>query len=633
MSNRTSSQASQSGGELKAAVAACRAALTGVALASGVVNVLSLTGPLFMLQVYDRILPSRSVESLAGLALIALILFAFQGALEVLRARMLTRIGRVLEARLGRRTFEAVLATSLHGSPQEAEQRAQAFRDLDNVRSFTSSPGLSALFDLPWTPVYVAVCFLFHPWIGMAVLGGCLILAGLMVYTDIATRPALQRSLSQHQERQQLSATAHRNAGVIHALGMRGRIAGLWASKSGAYLDSQQSAADVTAGLGGLSRTIRIILQSGVLALCALLVIDQQATGGVMLAATVMTVRAMTPVDLVIAHWRAMNAARGGWKRLKEMLASAPAGLREVALPPPARVLKVTSLSVTTPGGDLVLHDVSFSLAAGSCLGVVGPSGSGKSTLARALVGIWPAARGVVRLDGATFADWGGDALGRHLGYLPQEVDLLPGTVAQNIARHDPAMDTQAMLRASALAGVHAMALALPDGYDTQVGESGHALSGGQRQRIALARALYGDPFLVVLDEPNANLDLAGEKALAQAILEVRRRGGIVVVVTHRPGVLAAASHILVLSGGRLQALGDAATLLPRLFPAAQASAPAAEDTALPGDAKGATATPAQGTPAKAAPAKAARPRSGKSRAGGAKGADTAKEAPDAGKK
>ena len=559
-------------GELRAAIRAYRSALTGVALATGLINVLSLAGPLFMLQIYDRVLPSRSVPTLVGLALLVLVLFAFQGLLDMLRGRILLRIGRGLDEKLSPRVFELVMRAPLMPARPTGES-LQSIRDLDSVRTFMSGTGLTAFFDLPWMPLYIAVCFLFHPAMGLTVVFGALVICSLTLITDAVTRGPSRAVVTLAASRHKLAEAARRNAALLQALGMRRRLTAQWLQANDAYLESQQVANDMVAGLGSLSRVLRVVLQSGVLGIGAWLVINQEATAGVMLAATILCARALAPVDLAIANWKGFVAARQSWARLSEALVAAPPEEEWIALPPPARNLRLTAVTMVPPGsGAAALHDVSFTLIAGNALGVIGPSGSGKTSLARALVGVWQPVRGTVRLDGATIDQWSPDAFGGFVGYLPQEVELFEGTVAQNIARFERDADPTKLIAAATAAGVHEIILRLPQGYKTPVGEGGGLISGGQRQRIALARALYGDPFLVVLDEPNSSLDALGEQALTKAIATIRDRGGIAVVIAHRPSAVAAVDHILVLNEGRVQAFGTREAILQQVTPPAAAA-------------------------------------------------------------
>jgi ATP-binding cassette subfamily C protein len=568
--------------ELRAAVRAFRSALVGIGIASGLVNLLSLAAPLFMLQIYDRVLPSRSVPTLVGLGLLVFVLFAFQGLLDMLRGRLLLRVGRGLDERLAPRVFELVMRAPLEA--RAAGTDLQSVRDLDNLRSFISSTGLAALFDLPWIPLYLAVCFVFHPLMGVAVLIGALVVCSLALITEALTRGPSRASTALAAARYKLAEAARRNAALLQALGMRGRVAERWLGSSDDYLTMQQAVNDTTTAFGSLSRALRAMTQSGVLALGAYLVINQEATAGVMLAATIVSARALAPIELAIANWRGFVTARQGWSRLAEAFAAVPIEEERIALPAPARNLRLTAVTLVPPrSSSAALHDVSFTLIAGNALGVIGPSGSGKSSLARALVGVWKPARGTIRLDGATLDQWNPDTFGRFIGYLPQEVELFEGTVADNIARFDPDSDPTKLIAAATAAGVHEVILRLPQGYQTQVGEGGAMLSGGHRQRIALARALYGDPFLVVLDEPNSSLDALGEQALTNAIGAIRARGGIAVVIAHRPSAVSAVDHMLVLNEGRLQAFGPRDRILQQLgHPAAAVAEIKASRTGRP---------------------------------------------------
>jgi PrtD family type I secretion system ABC transporter len=550
---------------LRAAVGAFRGALFGVGVASGVVNLLALTGPLFMLQLYDRVLPSRSVPTLVGLAIIAVTLFAFQGMLDALRGRVLVRIGRELDERLSPQAFDLTIRLSLNDP--SAESGLQSLRDVENLRSFTSSAGLLALFDLPWMPFYVLVCYLFHPLIGLAVFVAAAIMCLLALLTELRTRQPSRESVAIIASRRALAEAARRNAPLLRALGMQRPIARMWEQINRDLLQKQQQSSDILAGSSSAARLLRVVVQSGILGLGAYLVIVQEATAGVMLAAAILSVRALAPIEQAIANWRGFVIARQSWQRLSELLDANPNEDRQIELPRPSRNLRLVAVTLVPPRREsVVLNGVTFSLSAGSALGVVGPTGSGKSSLARALVGVWQPARGAIRLDGATPAQYGAEAMGRFTGYLPQEVELFDGTVADNIARFEPNPDSRAVIAAAIAAGVHEAILQLPRGYKTEVGTGGALLSGGQRQWIALARALYGDPFLVVLDEPNSNLDSVGENALNRAIQGVRKRGGIAIVIAHRPNVLTAMDFLLVLNEGHVQALGPRDQILPKVL-------------------------------------------------------------------
>lgn len=541
--------------ELGVALKRCRLHLTGVAIFSGFINLLMLTGAIFMLQIYDRVIPSRSIPTLVGLALLAASLFLFHAVLDVIRTRMLSRIGRSLHHWLRSRVFDATLRLPLCRRQDLASH--QPLRDLDAIRSFLSGGGPIAFYDLPWIPLYLAICFLFHPLIGLAVLIGAIILIALTLITEMLSRGPSREAIASGNVRNTLTEGSRRNAEAIAAMGMAPALAARWQDSDDRYIAAHGSTSDVAGGLGAVSKVLRIALQSAVLGVGAYVVIHGEASAGIIIAASILSARALAPVDLAIGNWRSFVAARQSWARLNALLAALPARDKPHPLPAPVSSLSVEAVIVVPPVGTrAVVRGVSFSLQAGSALGVIGPSASGKSSLARALVGVWSPGRGKVRLDAAALDQWSPETLGRHVGYLPQDCELFAGTVAQNIARFQTADDPDSVVRAATLAGVHDLILRLPDGYETQIGDGGAALSGGQRQRIGLARALYGDPFLVVLDEPNSSLDAEGEQALTSAIMSIRQRGGVAVVIAHRPSALAAVDQVLVMAEGQAKAFG-----------------------------------------------------------------------------
>ncbi|MEI8699741.1 type I secretion system permease/ATPase [Mesorhizobium sp. ISC15] len=549
---------------LAAVLASFRRALAGIALMSGVVNVLALTGSFFMLQVYDRVIPGRSVPTLVGLAVFAGTLFVFQGVLELIRSRLLVRIGMALDARLSGQVYAALMRLPLR--TKLAGDGLQSLRDLDQVRSFMSSAGPTALFDLPWMPLYLAICFLFHFWIGMTALAGVVILFSLTLLAEIRTREPARKANSQAAARNTLAEATRRNVEVLQAMGFGSRIAERWSGINADYLDTNATASDLAGTLGTISKILRMMLQSGILAIGAYLVIHQEATGGIMIASSIMMSRALAPIELAIAHWRGFVTARQAWTRLTQLLVLLPETAISVSLPAPRSALSVENISVTPPGERrMVVQEATFALERGVGLGIVGPSASGKSSLVRAIAGIWLPVRGTVRLDGATLDQWSPEALGNHVGYLPQDVQLFDGTIAENIARFEPQAPSDKILAAARVAGVHDLVIHLPEGYETRIGEAGSALSAGQRQRIALARALYGDPFLVILDEPNSNLDAEGEAALTEAIQSVRARGGVAIVVAHRPSALASLDQVLVMANARIVAFGPKNEILNKI--------------------------------------------------------------------
>ncbi|WP_245974264.1 type I secretion system permease/ATPase [Bosea caraganae] len=534
------------------ALASCRSAFLAVALFSALVNILMLTGSMYMLQVYDRVLPSRSLPTLVALSIIVVALYVLLGLFDWLRQRILNRIGVALDRKLAAPVVGTILATQVRGGPGGT----QLSRDLDSVRGFLSGLGPTTLFDLPWIPLYGGLCFLLHPYLGWTLVAGAVLLILIALATEVLTRRPSTESARIGAERSALLEAARRNAEAVSALGMERRITALFDRVNDRYVATNLGASDLASTLGTLSKTVRFMLQSGMLGVGAWLVMNDQASSGVMIASSVLSSRALAPIELAIGSWRPFVGARQAWARLKAALGeSRPTPL--VAPERPTRRLTLSHLFVSAPGAQSpILKDVGFTLNAGQGLAVIGPSASGKSTLARTLVGVWPTMRGDLRLDGATLEQWSAEQRGAILGYMPQDVQLFAGSVAENIARFDPEMSEEAVLAAAKAAGAYDMILGLPKGFETPIGEAGGILSGGQRQRIALARALYRDPFLVVLDEPNANLDAEGDAALTGAIAGVRQRGGIVIVIAHRPSALAGIDLVLILAEGQVQAFG-----------------------------------------------------------------------------
>lgn len=551
--------------ELAEALAACRGAFYGTAVISGMSNVLMLTGAMFMLEIYDRVLPSRSMPTLVGLLVLVAALFAALGVLDAIRGRILVRIGGALDETLSGRVYDTLMRLPLRAGAHN--DGTQPLRDLDAIRSYLSGLGPVALFDLPWIPLYLAICFAFHPLIGFTALGGAVILIALTLLAEFLMRAPTKAATDAAIQRNTLAEASRRNAEALIAMGMAGRIASRWSEANRQYMHSQREASDLGGGLGAISKVLRMLLQSGVLAVGAYLVIHQEASAGIIIAGSILSARALAPVDLAIAHWKGFVTARQSWQRLNKLLALVPAQSAPMQLQKPAQRLTVENVSCSPPGvPKIVVQDASFQLEAGQGLGIIGPSGSGKSSLARLLVGVWQPLRGNVRLDGAALNQWSPDALGRHIGYLPQDVELLAGTVAQNISRFEPKPDNEAIIAAAKAVGVHDLIVRLPTGYDTPIGEQGSALSAGQAQRIALARAAYRDPFLIVLDEPNSNLDSEGEEALTKAITGIRERMGIVIVVAHRPSAIAGVDRLLMMNQGRIQAVGPKEEVLSKVL-------------------------------------------------------------------
>jgi PrtD family type I secretion system ABC transporter len=555
--------------------------MIGIALFSGVINLLMLSGSLYMLQVYDRVIPSRNIATLFGLSLMVLFAYVMQGYFDALRARMLCRVATLFDVGLQDSIHTALATLPLRGAKPMLMQ--QPLRDLDQVRAFMSSMGPTAFLDMPWIPIFLIGLFLFHPAIGMTALLGTATIVAMTLLTDRLSRGAAKAAMDSSAQRQVLADTTQRNAEVIRALGMVDRFGVLWARVNERYLRENIRATDVYANLGSGAKVLRYVLQSGMLGIGAYLVVADKASGGIMIASSIMMGRALAPVEVALSSWKQLVAARQGIARLRDICkTTAKPPAPPVMLPRPHRELSVQELCITAPGSDRpIVQNVSFTLQAGMGLALLGASASGKTSLSKALVGIWPAQHGVVRLDGAALDQWGNADLGRHIGYLPQDVALFDGTVAENICRFDSGATSDAILKAAAIAGVHDTILRLPEGYSSRIGQGGMSLSAGQRQRIGLARAVFGDPFLVVLDEPNANLDAEGENALGRAIQVLRHNKSIVIVISHRPNALAALDMALVLYEGKAIAFGSSQEVFARVRASAP-GAPAASHATVP---------------------------------------------------
>jgi PrtD family type I secretion system ABC transporter len=529
--------------------------------ASLMLNLALLVPAVYMVQIFDRVFASRSVETLVMLTALALLALALGYCMDSVRARALAWAGNVLERRLAPCALTALLgqaATSVRRIDNDA------LRDIAQLRRFLGSSGVQALFDAPWLPVYLLVIVFMQPVLGgMAALGACL-LAALAVLTERLTRREAEAALQRSRAANRHAETLLRNAEVIIGMGMTTAAVAGWQSRQDALLEAQARLGARSARLAAAARVLRQGLQLAMLGVGAWLVIGAGASPGIMVAATILLGRALQPLEHLVSGWKAQLEARAAWQRLSTR-ALQSASRSELTLPPPAGRLDVESIVFgPTPGRPALIKGVRFTLEAGESLGLVGPSASGKTTLVRLILGVWTPQAGAVRLDGADIAQWNRDALGQHVGYLPQEVGLFAGSIAENIARLGP-VDSARVVEAAQLAHAHDMILRLPEGYDTQVGEAGAALSGGQRQRIALARALYGNPRLVVLDEPNANLDAEGESSLRAALRDLKAHGVTVVVVGHRPGLMSQLDKLAVLKAGVLEAFGPSAALLAPL--------------------------------------------------------------------
>ncbi len=552
------------------ALAACRGAFLAVACFSLIVNLLMLTVPLYMLQVFDRVLSSRSEETLIMLTIVAAGAFVLLAALDIVRSRVLLRASTRLELDLGGEALMASISSAVHGGGHSA----QALRDVNQLRGFLTGSGVLALFDAPWTPVFIAVIYLFHPLLGFIALVGALLLFVLAIVNDFATRKSLTSANAASLTALNTAQASIRNADVVEAMGMAPGVLKHWFADNVRALELQLRASRRSGNITSVAKALRLMVQILMLGTGAYLVIYQELTPGVMIAGVLLMARALAPVEKAISVWRSLIATRVAYGRLNEILAAWPRRDSAMELPRPDGSLAVERLIYYPPDGNkAILKGVSFELKPGQVLGVVGPTAAGKSTLAKLLVGSWQPTAGKVRLDGADVYSWNRQSFGQHVGYLPQDVELFSGTVRDNIARLGE-VDPEAVIAAARLAGVHDMVLRLPSGYETEIGDGGEFLSGGQRQRIALARAMLGQPCLLVLDEPNANLDTAGEKDLLAALSEAKAAGMTIVVITHRRSILEVVDKMLVLNNGTMEAFGPRADVVKQLTQRASAAEP-----------------------------------------------------------
>lgn len=546
--------------ELWAGFHAYRGVFIGVALVTVFINLLMLVSPIYMMQVYDRVLASRSETTLWMITGVAVLLYVVYASLETLRSRTMVRVGVLLDDRLGPRVFDAVFRVSLsmpRGSLHSMQlNSAQPLRDLDTIRQFATGSGFLTLVDVPWTPIFLFALFLLHPYYAIYASVAAVILFGLATLQEFGTRKDIAAATTHSIDAHHFVDANLRNNEAVEAMGMRQEMLKRWEKKHGRALSLQSEASDWAGGVMASTKFLQGTAQLGVLGLGAYLVIEGSVTGGAIFAANILMGRALAPVAQSVSVWQGFVNARSAWGRLDALLRAAPVEAERMTLPSPKGRISLSNVAVAPPGvANDVIRGITFDLDAGDSVAIVGPSASGKSTLVRALIGVWPLLRGVVRLDGADIAHYDRVELGKHLGYLPQDVELFDGTVAENIARMS-VVDSEAVVAAARLAGVHDLILQLSNGYDTRIGQGGQSLSGGQRQRIGLARAVYGNPRLVVLDEPNSNLDHAGEAALAEALSALRQTRATIVVVTHRPTILTSMDKILVLNNGTMERFG-----------------------------------------------------------------------------
>ncbi|GAB3412919.1 type I secretion system permease/ATPase [Massilia agilis] len=592
--------------EIEQALLAFKSTFWTVGVFSAIINLLMLVPSLYMLQIYDRVLQSRNEITLLMLSLIMLGAYALMSGLELIRSFVLVRVGARFDMTLNKRVYTAAFEQNLKLAGGNA---GQSLQDLTNLRQFLTGNALFAFFDAPWFPVYLIVIFLFEPWLGLFALCGTLLLVALAIVNERVTRQPLAEANTMLIASSAMATNNLRNAEVIESMGMLPNLIGRWFKMHGQFLKLQADASEIAGKINAATKFVQTSFQSLVLGFGALLVLDNKITAGMMIAASILVGRALAPVQQVIAVWKSWSSTRSAYERLTKLLELNPPREAGMPLPKPQGALSVEGITAAPPGAkNAVVKGLSFAISPGDVLGVIGPSGSGKSTLARLLVGVWPAAIGKVRLDGADIYAWNKDELGPNIGYLPQDIELFAGTVSENIARFGE-VDPEKVVLAAKRAGVHELILHMPEGYDTRLGDGGAGLSGGQKQRLGLARAMYGDPALIVLDEPNSNLDDAGEQSLVQAVLELRRRGKTIVLITHRTSAIGATNKLLLMRDGMGQMFGPTQDVLNALneqnkkamlaAQQAQAAQQAAQQPPQPPQAPG-------GAPAGNAPANAA---------------------------
>jgi PrtD family type I secretion system ABC transporter len=552
----------RSASPLATARKACGPAFAATAFMSVFINLTMLALPLYSIQVYDRVLTSRNEGTLLMLTLIVIAFLALYGFLEYVRTGIQLRASILFDETLRRQLFDTLMRAEVAGI---SKLGPQTLRDADMLRDSISSGLVSTMFDVPWAPVFVGLCFILHPLLGVVALSGAIILFAFALLSEYVTRAGVREASVLAAESSQFAASALKGGEAVRGLGMGDTVAERWSSTQSLMIATQAATSERVAAVSAVSKFVRMLVQTAMLCAGAWLAIEQQISPGVMMAASIIMGRALAPVEMVVGQWKRIVALRGSYSRIDNLFAQLPAPEVGTELPPPSGKLDVENVVVVPPtGGRPVVKGVSFSVEPGEVIAVIGASGSGKSSLARALAGVWPLVQGHVRLDGADFAQWDPNRLGKHIGYLPQNVELFNGTIAQNIARLGK-VDDAAVIAAAKAAGAHDLILRLPKGYDTQIGEGGAALSGGTRQRVGLARALYGDPKLIILDEPNANLDDEGDRALHRAVAEMKKAHRTVIVVTHKPQFLAYVDKILVMSFGLTLSFGPRDAVLQTL--------------------------------------------------------------------
>lgn len=548
---------------LQAALKACKGSFISVGIFSLFVNALMLVPTFYMLQVYGRVVTSGSIPTLVMLTIIMTILLVTMGALELVRSRIMVRVSTKLDVLLSRSVYRASFKRALDSGGMDAS--AQPLNDLTGLRQFMTGNGLFAFFDAPWLPIYIAVMFMFHPWYGWVAIASAIVLLCLAALNEKMTGKALAEANKENISANLYTTKNLRNAEVIESMGMLNTLIHRWSGRQKNVLMLQSAASDKGGAIAAISKTFRMLIQSLILGLGAYLAVNHEISAGLVIAGSVLLGRALAPIDLIIGSWKGFISARSQYARLNAILDKQKAEPERMSLPAPEGHVSVENIIVTPPGSRTpVIKGISFAVPAGFVVGVIGPSASGKSTLARALLGIWVPQHGVVRLDGADISSWDKSELGPHIGYLPQDIELFEGSISENIARFSE-VDAKKVVLAAKTAGVHEMILQLADGYDTVIGSDGANLSGGQRQRIGLARAIYGTPKLIILDEPNSNLDEVGEKALSVAIQQLKAAGSTVFVITHRTNILTQLDRLLVMNNGTISLYGPREQVMAEL--------------------------------------------------------------------
>lgn len=548
---------------LQASLKACKGSFISVGFFSLFINALMLVPTFYMLQVYGRVVTSGSIPTLVMLTIIMTVLVATMGALELVRSRIMVRVSSKLDVLLSRDVYRASFKRALDSGGMDAS--AQPLNDLTGLRQFMTGNGLFAFFDAPWLPIYIAVMFMFHPWYGWVAIGSAIVLLCLAALNEKMTGKALAEANKENIGANLYTTKNLRNAEVIESMGMLNTLIHRWSARQKKVLMLQSVASDKGGAIASISKTFRMLIQSLILGLGAYLAVNHEISAGLVIAGSVLLGRALAPIDLIIGSWKGFISARSQYSRLNDILDKQKAESERMSLPAPEGHIQVENIIVSPPGSRIpVIKGISFTVPAGTVVGVIGPSASGKSTLARALLGIWVPQHGVVRLDGADISNWDKNELGPHIGYLPQDIELFEGSISENIARFSD-VDAKKVVIAAKIAGVHEMILQLPEGYDTVIGSDGVNLSGGQRQRIGLARAIYGNPRLIVLDEPNSNLDEVGEKALSIAIQQLKETGATIFVITHRTSILTQLDRLLVMNNGALSMYGPREQVMAEL--------------------------------------------------------------------